>query len=54
MDKRTFAKLMTLFDAETVEIMGDAKFAVEVVHEMSDEESLMRHVYIMAERSRRQ
>jgi hypothetical protein len=31
MDKQTFATLMELFNRETVEILGDAKFAVEVV-----------------------
>jgi hypothetical protein len=31
MDKREFATLMKLMDAETTEILGDAAFAVEVV-----------------------
>jgi hypothetical protein len=31
MDEKIFFDLMELFEAETVEILGNAKFAVEVV-----------------------
>ena len=31
MDNKTFKTLMKLFDIETVEILGDAAFAVEVM-----------------------
>ena len=31
MDERTFDKLMRLLDLETIEILGDAAFAIEVV-----------------------
>ena len=31
MDKTTFSKLMKLLHSETIEILGDAAFAVEVV-----------------------
>jgi hypothetical protein len=38
MDKRAFATLMKLFDPETTEILGDAKFAVEVVKIAEEED----------------
>jgi hypothetical protein len=31
MDRKTFKKLMKLLDAETVEILGDAAFAAQVL-----------------------